>query len=115
MDRPARLAARAREEVSFEPLDLAPWFRQPSFTIDATFEGAPTGAVPSSLEVRVSFLVDVADKNIRPAGVDLELIFKELLEDQLGLYELIWKRTVASGSTSPTTSRCKGPRTTTST
>jgi outer membrane receptor protein involved in Fe transport len=31
-------------------------------------------------------LVDVGDKNIRPAGVDLDLVFKELLEDQLGLY-----------------------------
>lgn len=49
---------------TLEPLDLAPWFRQPRFTIDATFEGAPTGAVPSSLEVRVSFLVDVADKRV---------------------------------------------------
>ncbi len=31
-------------------------------------------------------LVDIQDKNIRPGGVDLDLVFKELLEDQLGLY-----------------------------
>jgi len=31
-------------------------------------------------------LVDVADKNIRPSGVDLEQVFAELLEDQIGLY-----------------------------
>jgi hypothetical protein len=31
-------------------------------------------------------LVDINDKNIRPGGVDLDLVFKELLEDQLGLY-----------------------------
>jgi hypothetical protein len=31
-------------------------------------------------------LVDIKDKNIRPAGLDLDLVFKELLEDQLGLY-----------------------------
>jgi hypothetical protein len=49
---------------TLEPIDLAPWFRQPSFTIDATVEGAPTGAAPSSLEVRVAFLVDVADKRV---------------------------------------------------
>lgn len=31
-------------------------------------------------------LVDIDGKNIRPAGIDLDLVFKELLEDQLGLY-----------------------------
>jgi hypothetical protein len=31
-------------------------------------------------------LVDIADKNIRPTGVDLDLVFRELLEEQLGLY-----------------------------
>jgi hypothetical protein len=31
-------------------------------------------------------LVDIEDKNIRPSGADLDLIFAELLEDQLGLY-----------------------------
>jgi len=31
-------------------------------------------------------LVDIADKNIRPVGLDLDLIFAELLEEQLGLY-----------------------------
>jgi hypothetical protein len=31
-------------------------------------------------------LVDIRDKNIRPTGIDLDLVFKELLEDQLGLY-----------------------------
>ncbi len=31
-------------------------------------------------------LVDVAEENIRPTGVDIELIFRELLEEQLGLY-----------------------------
>jgi hypothetical protein len=31
-------------------------------------------------------LVDINDKNIRPTGIDLDLVFKELLEEQLGLY-----------------------------
>lgn len=31
-------------------------------------------------------LVDIAANNIRPTGVDLDLVFKELLEEQLGLY-----------------------------
>jgi hypothetical protein len=31
-------------------------------------------------------LVDIQDKNVRPTGVDLDLIFRELLEEQLGLY-----------------------------
>ncbi len=31
-------------------------------------------------------LVDIMEKNIRPAGVDIELIFRELLEEQIGLY-----------------------------
>lgn len=31
-------------------------------------------------------LVDIEDKNIRPAGIDLDLVFRELLEEQLGLY-----------------------------
>jgi len=31
-------------------------------------------------------LVDIQDKNIRPVGIDIELIFRELLEEQIGLY-----------------------------
>ena len=31
-------------------------------------------------------LVDIEAKNVRPGGIDLDLIFKELLEEQLGLY-----------------------------
>ncbi|HEY5944906.1 MAG TPA: TonB-dependent receptor, partial [Kofleriaceae bacterium] len=31
-------------------------------------------------------LVDINDKNVRPGGIDLDLVFRELLEDQLGLY-----------------------------
>lgn len=31
-------------------------------------------------------LVDIRDKNIRPTGIDLDLVFRELLEEQLGLY-----------------------------
>ena len=31
-------------------------------------------------------LVDINEKNIRPTGIDLDLVFKELLEEQLGLY-----------------------------
>jgi hypothetical protein len=31
-------------------------------------------------------LVDIKDKNIRPTGIDLDLVFRELLEEQLGLY-----------------------------
>ncbi|MGE0550451.1 MAG: TonB-dependent receptor plug domain-containing protein [Kofleriaceae bacterium] len=31
-------------------------------------------------------LVDIADKNVRPNGIDLQRIYKELLEEQLGLY-----------------------------
>ncbi len=31
-------------------------------------------------------LVDITDKNIRPSGIDLDLVFAELLEEQLGLH-----------------------------
>ncbi len=31
-------------------------------------------------------LVNITDKNIRPTGIDLDLVFAELLEEQLGLY-----------------------------
>ncbi len=31
-------------------------------------------------------LVDIQAKNVRPTGVDIELIFRELLEEQIGLY-----------------------------
>jgi hypothetical protein len=31
-------------------------------------------------------LVDVNDKSVRPGGIDLDLIFRELLEEQIGLY-----------------------------
>ncbi|HUS28811.1 MAG TPA: TonB-dependent receptor [Kofleriaceae bacterium] len=31
-------------------------------------------------------LVDIVDKNVRSSAIDLELIFKELLEEQIGLY-----------------------------
>ena len=44
-------------------LDLAPWFRQPSVTLDALVDGAPLdAALPLSL--RVAFLVDLHDKRI---------------------------------------------------
>jgi hypothetical protein len=44
-----------------ESIDLAPWFRQDAFTIDAVVDG-PAGA--TALEVRVSFVIDVTDKRI---------------------------------------------------
>jgi len=31
-------------------------------------------------------LVDIADRSVRPVGIDIELIFRELLEEQIGLY-----------------------------
>lgn len=31
-------------------------------------------------------LVDIRDKSIRPTGIDLDLVFRELLEEQIGLY-----------------------------
>lgn len=31
-------------------------------------------------------LVDISDRSIRSAGIDLDLVFRELLEEQLGLY-----------------------------
>ncbi|MFV8753566.1 hypothetical protein ACNOYE_23685 [Nannocystaceae bacterium ST9] len=61
--------ARGRVEAdgcatwTIDPIDLGPWFRQPTFTIDAIVDGLPSGA--NTLEVRVSFLVDVKDKRIQ--------------------------------------------------
>jgi hypothetical protein len=44
-------------------LDLSPWFRQPTISIEAVVDGEPLAeAVPLSLQV--SFLVDIRDKRI---------------------------------------------------
>jgi hypothetical protein len=48
-------------EWAVDPIDLGPWFRQ-AFTIDAVVDGAAANV--STLEVRVSFIVDVKDKRI---------------------------------------------------
>lgn len=48
---------------TIEPTDLAPWFRQDNFTIDAVVDGPP-GTSAITLEVRVSFVIDVTDKPI---------------------------------------------------
>lgn len=45
-----------------DPIDLGPWFRKDSFTIDAVVDGDPSKV--SSVQVRVSFIVDVKDKRI---------------------------------------------------
>jgi len=66
-----RVFARASSDAggcaqwTLEPSDLSPWFRQPSFTIDAVVDGAARDPAPTSLEVRVSFVVDVEDKRIQ--------------------------------------------------
>jgi hypothetical protein len=49
-------------EWKLEAIDLAPWFWRESFTIDAVVDGIPD---VSTLEVRVSFTVDVKDKRIK--------------------------------------------------
>jgi hypothetical protein len=48
-------------EWTLEAIDLGPWFRRESFTIDAVVDGTST---ITTLEVRVSFTVDVKDKRI---------------------------------------------------
>lgn len=43
--------------------ELGPWFRQPKISIVALVDGEPV-ADPQSLSLRVSFLIDIADKPI---------------------------------------------------
>lgn len=61
--------ARGRNEAdgcanwTVESVDLGPWFRQSTFTIDAVVDGQPPASA-TTLEVRVSFVIDVTDKRI---------------------------------------------------
>jgi hypothetical protein len=45
-----------------------------------------TGSLTGFLHEGRKTLVDIAEHNIRPTGIDLDLVFRELLEEQLGLY-----------------------------
>ena len=59
---------------------------QATLALEATpAEGVTASVVAFAHEGRKT-LVDIADKNIRPSGIDLERVFAELLEEQLGLY-----------------------------
>jgi hypothetical protein len=57
-----RAGADGCAEWKIDPIDLGPWFRKPTFTIDAVVDGSST---VSTLQVRVSFTVDVKDKPIK--------------------------------------------------
>jgi hypothetical protein len=64
---PATLGTATREgeclKWTLASEELAPWFRQPKISIVALVDGEPV-ADAQSLSLRVSFLVDVADKHI---------------------------------------------------
>ena len=59
---------------------------QATLAIEATPATGITASVTGFFHDGHRTLVDVEDKNIRPGGIDLDLVFRELLEEQLGLY-----------------------------
>lgn len=59
---------------------------QATVAVEATPTEGVTTSITGFFHDGKKNLIDIEDKNIRPGGVDLDLIFKELLEDQLGLY-----------------------------
>ncbi len=59
---------------------------QATIAVEITPEEALTASITAFAHDGRKTLVDIADKNIRPTGVDLDLVFRELLEEQLGLY-----------------------------
>jgi hypothetical protein len=59
---------------------------QATLALELSPSEALTGSITAFAHEGRKTLVDVADKNVRPGGVGIEQTFKELLEDQLGLY-----------------------------
>lgn len=59
---------------------------QATLALEATPSEGVTASVTGFAHEGKKTLVDIADKNIRPSGIDLDLVFAELLEEQLGLY-----------------------------
>ncbi len=59
---------------------------QATVAVEVAPEPALTASITAFAHDGRKTLVDIADKNIRPTGVDLDLVFRELLEEQLGLY-----------------------------
>jgi hypothetical protein len=59
---------------------------QGTLAVEWTPESSLLASVTGFVHEGRNTLVDIRDKNIRPTGVDIELIFRELLEEQIGLY-----------------------------
>ncbi|HTL39003.1 MAG TPA: TonB-dependent receptor [Kofleriaceae bacterium] len=59
---------------------------QATLTAEVSPEDGVVASVTGFFHEGRKTLVDIEAKNVRPGGIDLDLIFKELLEDQLGLY-----------------------------
>lgn len=59
---------------------------QATLAIEWKPEQGLTGSLTGFLHEGRRTLVDIAEHNIRPTGIDLELVFRELLEEQIGLY-----------------------------
>jgi hypothetical protein len=59
---------------------------QATLSVDLSPEDGVVASVTGFFHEGRKTLVDIQDKNVRPTGIDLDLIFRELLEEQLGLY-----------------------------
>lgn len=59
---------------------------QATLAVEVTPEEALTASITAFAHEGKKTLVDIEDKNVRPSGIDLDLVFRELLEEQLGLY-----------------------------
>jgi hypothetical protein len=59
---------------------------QSTLAVEWAPEAGLTGSLTGFLHEGRRTLVDITDKNIRPTGIDLDLVFRELLEEQIGLY-----------------------------
>jgi hypothetical protein len=59
---------------------------QATTAVEWTPERGLTGSLTGFVHEGRNTLVDIAKYNIRPTGIDLDLVFRELLEEQLGLY-----------------------------
>lgn len=60
----ATIGADGCPSWTIDPVELAPWFRQPSISIVALVDGEPYDPSAMTLQVRAAFLIDVADKRI---------------------------------------------------
>ncbi len=59
---------------------------QGTLAVEWTPEPGLLGSITGFVHEGRKTLVDIDDRNVRPGGVDLELVFRELLEEQIGLY-----------------------------